>query len=134
MQERRNTRQRQLVLEDVVGRCDHPTADDVYLDVRAKDEHISRATVYRNLHILAEDGEIRSVRTPDGEHFDRRLDDHAHIICRCCGKVVDAPMTYNSDVDASVAEATGFEVFSHSTLFDGLCPDCRENLSDKSDT
>ena len=54
--ERRNTRQRQLVLDAVRELDDHPTADEVYLRVREKDEHVSRGTVYRNLHILVESG------------------------------------------------------------------------------
>ena len=52
--ERRNTRQRQLVLEAVQELCDHPTADEIYLRVREQDDHISRGTVYRNLHLLAD--------------------------------------------------------------------------------
>ncbi len=40
--ERRNTRQRQLVLEAVQQPCDHPTADEIYLRVREQDDHISR--------------------------------------------------------------------------------------------
>lgn len=61
---RRNTRQRQLVLDAVRVRCDHPTAEDVYRDVHAIDEHVSRGTVYRNLNLLAETGVITTVKAP----------------------------------------------------------------------
>ena len=54
MKKQRNSKQRQLVLDAVLDRCDHPTADQIYLDVRAKDDKISRGTVYRNLGILSE--------------------------------------------------------------------------------
>ena len=50
--QRRNTKQRALVLDAVRARCDHPTAEDIYLDVRRQDDRISRATVYRNLRLL----------------------------------------------------------------------------------
>lgn len=126
MPQRRNTHQRQLVLEAVRGRCDHPTADDIYLEVRARDERISRATVYRNLHLLADAGEIRSVRAPGGERFDGRCDEHGHVVCRSCGAVADAPVPYHFELDADVAARTGFEVFSHATLFEGLCPACQQ--------
>ena len=71
---RRNTRQRQLVLDAVRARCDHPTAEDVYRDVHAIDEHVSRGTVYRNLNLLAETGVITTVKAPGAMRFDRRCD------------------------------------------------------------
>jgi Fe2+ or Zn2+ uptake regulation protein len=131
MQQRRNTHQRQLVLEAVQGRCDHPTADDIYLEVRARDQRISRATVYRNLHLLAEDGQITSVRVPGGERFDRRRDDHTHVVCRVCGAVADAPLPYLDELDEDVARATGYEVTSHEILFEGICPTCQKSLRDQ---
>ena len=62
MKQQRKSRQRQQILDAVQTRCDHPTADQIYLDVRAKDERISRGTVYRNLGVLSEDGQITNVK------------------------------------------------------------------------
>lgn len=126
MQQRRHTHQRQLILDAVRNRCDHPTADDVYLDVRSQDERISRATVYRNLHLLAEAGSITSVKAPGGERFDKRQDEHGHVVCRLCGLVADVPVPCLNELDRSVEAATGFEVISHETLFSGLCPECQK--------
>ena len=47
MKQQRKSRQRQMILDAVMTRCDHPTADQIYLDVRAEDDKISRGTVYR---------------------------------------------------------------------------------------
>ena len=47
--QKRNTKQRELVLEAVINRRDHPTADEIFADVRERDGKISRGTVYRNL-------------------------------------------------------------------------------------
>lgn len=66
MTERRNTRQRQLVLEEVRSRHDHPTAEQIFDEVHKVDEHLSRATVYRNLHLLADEGIILSIKAPGG--------------------------------------------------------------------
>ena len=52
----RNTRQRKIVLEAVQEHHDHPSADQIYLEIRTKDPRISRGTVYRNLNILSEEG------------------------------------------------------------------------------
>ena len=58
----RNTRQRKIVLEAVQEHHDHPSADQIYLEIRAKDPRISRGTVYRNLNVLSEEGQITHVR------------------------------------------------------------------------
>ncbi len=124
---RRNTRQRGLVLSSVENRYDHPSADDVYEDVRKDDPHISRATVYRNLHLLANSGMIISIHTNSGERFDRRVDDHAHIICKVCGRVEDAPAPTLDNIDQAAANATGYTVEGHEVLFSGVCPSCQRN-------
>ena len=59
MKIQRSTKQRQLILGAVEKRHDHPTADQIYLDVHAVDERISRGTVYRNLGILSASGSFR---------------------------------------------------------------------------
>ncbi len=126
MKQIRNTRQRQLVLEAVRARVDHPSADEIYLDVRRKDARISRGTVYRNLNILAGSGEITRVETPSADRYDLRSEPHCHLYCLSCGAVVDAPLSYQREDDRRVAEATGFDVRRHQTVFEGLCPVCRE--------
>lgn len=122
--QRRNTRQRKLVLDAVHGRNDHPTAEDIYNDVHAVDPKISRGTVYRNLNLLDETGAISSVKTPGALRFDWRTDAHSHVTCRECGAVMDAPLPYDPSIDSAVAAETGFEVDTHSTMFEGICPDC----------
>lgn len=61
MKQQRNTRQRQLVLDVVRGRRDHPTAEQIYQSVREQDAHVSRGTVYRNLNLLCDNREIYRV-------------------------------------------------------------------------
>lgn len=122
---RRNTRQRQLVLDAVRARCDHPTAEDVYLDVRKTDDRVSRGTVYRNLNLLADAGLITAIKTPGAARFDRRCDGHGHIVCRSCGAIADVPLPYSNDLDEKAARSTGFSVEGHSVDFEGLCPNCR---------
>ena len=64
MKQQRNTRQRQLVLDVVRGRRDHPTAEQIYQSVREQDAHVSRGTVYRNLNLLCDNREIYRVSCP----------------------------------------------------------------------
>lgn len=129
--QRRITRQRQLVLDAVRATHKHPTADEVFYAVRTQDDHISRGTVYRNLNILAEEGEIQAVRMRGGDRFDLRCDRHMHIVCRECGMVVDAPLPYEEALDTNLAAETGFSLVEHATTFEGLCPACQERLAAK---
>ena len=76
----RNTRQRKIVLEAVQEHHDHPSADQIYLEIRAKDPRISRGTVYRNLNILSEEGQITHVKVPGADRYDCRTDFHLSLI------------------------------------------------------
>lgn len=125
--QRRNTRQRALVLDAVRAHNDHPTADEIYLDIRKVDEKISRGTVYRNLNLLEETGQISSVKTSSGNRFDWRVDGHAHVTCRKCGCVCDIPLSYDDSLDKRCKESSGFSEITHSTMFFGLCPECDED-------
>ena len=124
--QRRNTKQRTLVLDAVRSRCDHPTAEDIYLDVRRLDDKISRATVYRNLRLLEDTHAISCVKAPGGDRFDLRADAHAHVVCTQCGAVIDSTLPYDTAADRAVATGTGFTVTGHSTIFTGICPDCQQ--------
>ena len=133
MKTQRNSRQRQLVLDAVNARADHPTADQIYLDVRAQNDKISRGTVYRNLGVLEDTGEITHVKLPTADRYDYRRDHHYHLFCTDCRKVFDAPLAYREDIDTRVEEETGFRVQRHLVVFEGLCPECsrkKENGGD----
>ena len=121
----RNTKQRRLIYSEVMSRCDHPTAEEIFQAVRRKDEKISRGTVYRNLNLLSENGEITHVWVPGSDRYDSTLDRHYHIYCEKCGKVADAPFAYDSARDDEIAAKTGFRIERHRTVFQGICPECR---------
>ncbi len=124
--ERRNTRQRQLILEAVRSHCDHPTAEQIYRDVAEQAPTISKGTVYRNLSVLAQEGELTQVEAPDASRFDLRQDRHHHLVCSACGAVVDAPVAYQEQLDTLAARESGFVVTGHHTIFQGLCPSCAQ--------
>lgn len=121
----RSSRQRQLVLELVKSNMDHPTADEIYSLARQRDPNISKGTVYRNLNLLYDLGEIKKLPMPFGpDHYDFNLTDHCHFICRCCGRVTDASFHSNSAVDVSAAKDAGYVVESRQVMLTGICPRC----------
>lgn len=127
----RNTKQRKLIMEAVQSRCDHPSADDIFISVRKQDKKISKGTVYRNLNILAETGSICHVRVPSADRYDSRTDMHYHMFCASCGVVVDAPIPYNEKYDKLAEEISGFRIDRHRTVFEGLCADCRKKYEEQ---
>ncbi|NLF29086.1 MAG: transcriptional repressor [Clostridiales bacterium] len=124
MKRQRSTPQRKVVLEAVRASREHPSADRLYLLVREQNPKISRGTVYRNLNLLVENGEVRHVEMPGVDRFDWRTEPHYHLLCRRCGRVCDAPVQYREELDRMLSEDTGFRIDRHITVFEGLCPDC----------
>lgn len=124
--QRRNTKQRTLILDIVRAHGDHPTAEDIYRDVHEQNPKVSRGTVYRNLNLLKETGDIISIEVPGGNRFDRRCDPHAHVICCSCGAVCDAMVEHDHTVDGMAERQTGYIITRHETLFYGICPSCQE--------
>jgi len=124
---RRDTKQRQLVLNAVRARCDHPTADQIYDDVHTINTRISRGTVYRNLNLLCEEGAICHVRVPGADRYDLRTDLHYHMFCIICKKVIDAPYPYKTFLDNEIAKKSGYKIIRHRLIFEGVCPECQSN-------
>ena len=117
--ERRNTKQRQIVLDVVRSRCDHPTVEQIYEAVSKIDGSISLGTVYRNLSILAEENLIKNIKLSDADRYDLRTDDHDHFVCEKCGKVFDV-----ENEDVKVNNMDGFIINSRQIIYRGICSDC----------
>lgn len=124
---KRNTIQRAMVLETVNKLKCHATADEVYQEVVKLHSHISRGTVYRNLSLLSEAGEIQRISVPgSADRFDHRCHRHYHIRCLKCGRVFDVDMDYIGDLEEKIHDTHGFEFSGHNLMFDGVCPTCRK--------
>ncbi|MFI3227488.1 MAG: transcriptional repressor [Clostridia bacterium] len=123
----RNTIQRQIVLNTVHSLKNHPTADDIYNEIFREHPTISRGTVYRNLNILAETGQVQKVSMPDSaDRFDHTLYKHYHIKCTECDCFFDVDIEYIQEINDIISEKTGFELQAHEIVFKGVCPDCKE--------
>ncbi len=125
MKAQRSTYQRQLVADAVRSHRDHPSADQIYQEVRKKEHRISRGTVYRNLKRLAESGEIRQVKMTGADRFDWHVAPHYHLLCVGCGVLMDVPLPYRADFDQAIERETGYQISYHRMTFEGLCPECR---------
>ena len=119
------SRQRETILQVLHSTDTHPTASAVYNEVRKVIPNISLGTVYRNLAALSEEGVILSLSVGDGyEHFDGNSAPHAHLHCKRCGKIFDAPV--HGDPLADIARANSFEPETSVYIEYGVCEKCKK--------
>ena len=72
--------QRQLILETVQKQKEHLTAAQIYQLARKSCPHLSLGTVYRNLNLLVDTGQLRRVGVPgEADRFDWELPSHQHL-------------------------------------------------------
>jgi Fur family ferric uptake transcriptional regulator len=119
------TAQRLAVLAAVSDRP-HGTADDVGKAVRAEIGVISRQAVYDALGVLAEKGLVRRIQ-PAGSparYEDRAGDNHHHLICRTCGRMVDVDCAVGAAPCLTPADDAGYEVDEAEVVYWGRCPEC----------
>lgn len=124
---RRNTKQRQIVLDAVRTNNYHLSADQIYLEARKLEPKISRGTVYRNLHLLVDENEIQQVKVFDVDRYDFNLDPHYHLLCTTCGEICDLEIDYQTQLDSQVNGYQGYKIKRHRTIFEGTCPRCAQN-------
>ena len=124
---RRHTPQRETILDILRYNDSHPTADMIYEEVKKVIPHISKGTVYRNLNILREMGEISELNLSGTvSRFESKQDNHYHFRCEKCGRVFDLDEPVNGELDNKVAKKTGFKVSYHQLEFRGLCKNCQK--------
>ena len=119
------TAQRLAVLRAVSDQP-HRTADDIYTAVRAELGAISRQTVYDALTVLTDKGILRRIQ-PAGSpaRYENRVgDNHHHLICRTCGRVVDVDCAVGSAPCLTAADDQGFEIDEAEVAYWGRCPEC----------
>ena len=116
------SKQRESIKNFLVTRYDHPTAETV----RREFPNISLGTVYRNLNLLAEIGEIQKLSPGIGpDRFDGNLPPHYHFICRHCGCVMDLTVSGLDHINILAGQDFDGEIEGHITYFYGTCPSCK---------
>lgn len=123
------SRQRESIKACLMERCDHPTADALYTRIREQFPNISLGTVYRNLSLLVDLGEIQKLSCGDGiDHFDYDTSPHYHYVCKSCGKIVDLPMQTANALETEAKKHINGTVDEHTIYFYGTCEDCSRSI------
>ena len=127
----RNTRQRQVILEELQKLTSHPTATMLYAIVRRRLPKISLGTVYRNLELLARMGVIQKLDFSGAEaRFDGNVAEHDHLRCVRCGRVDDVSALPLDLLGGTANHCSGYQILGHRLEFFGVCPECGDREQD----
>lgn len=129
---KRYSKQREVIIHSLKRRCDHPTADMLYLDLKKELPEIGIATVYRNLAELWEAGEIIKIKTQNGgpDRFDGNNTPHIHLECDICENIYDIfpdntlYLNLTNDIQ-KLAELIGAESSNSAITIHGICEKCK---------
>jgi len=119
------TAQRLAVLRAVATQP-HRTADDLDKAVRAELGAVSRQAVYDALAVFTDRGLIRRIQ-PAGSparYEDRVGDNHHHLICRMCNRMVDVDCAVGYTPCLTAADASGYDIDEAEVIYWGRCPEC----------
>ena len=123
----RYSHQRERIFRAVSERCDHPTANMVYEQLKLEMPRLSLGTVYRNLNQLADAGRLKKIPLADGScRFDKTKESHSHIVCDECGAVADVFLPSFASFEQTIAAETGYELRSYDVVLRGVCEACRK--------
>ncbi len=121
---RRNTYQRQIILNILKMTDTHPTAEWIYERAKSHIPNLSLGTVYRNLKVLKEEGKIIEITDGKLTRFDGRTDNHYHFKCVKCGNIYD--VEYNDIEIKENLKKKGFKPLSYQLVITGICKNCKK--------
>ncbi len=120
------SRQREAIIDYLHHTTSHPTAEMVYTYVQKQYPNVSLGTVYRNLNLLADEGEILRLTQVDGsDRFDGNITPHYHFFCSHCKQVFDLKTTSLEHINTLANVGFDGVVEGHQILFYGQCPSCK---------
>ncbi len=127
------SRQREMILEVIKENRIHPTAEKIYQLVNEKEPRISKSTVYRNVNILVEQGSIRKITMTTGaDRFEYIQEEHQHIICESCGKVIDFCYDFEiPKIEKNITNQLKNTFTVNNILLYGICENCKSKIKNR---
>ena len=117
------TKYAQQILDLVLCSIEHPTAEQIFLQMKQENSKIAQATVYNNLNALVADGKLLRLSQPGAPDRYDNTTRHDHLICTCCGALADFKFT---DLTHDIEAALGARIQSYDLRIHYLCPACRK--------
>jgi Fur family peroxide stress response transcriptional regulator len=127
--EYRLTPQRIALLRLLAASNGHPSASQLYEQMKDQFPTTSLATVYKTLNVLKEMDEVLELGfSGDDNRYDgNKPYPHPHLICIRCRKILDPEVSLAQSLIQEVAQSSGYQIVGHRLDFYGLCPDCQKS-------
>ena len=124
----RLTPQRMAICEFVLNTDTHPTAAQIYENMRREYPSLSLMTVYNTLNALVNLGMVNVLGTigDDNIHYDGDISPHVNMACIECHQIIDVPSNSIVALDREIGGASGYKILGSRMLYYGLCPDCQK--------
>ena len=116
------------IFKEVYSSSEHFDADEIYFRLRSEKKRVSRATVYRTLDLLVENGFVSKVNVGQSQvHFENTLAQkhHEHLVCTQCGKIIEFNNKLLEDEQNRICKEYGFLPTKHNLIVFGLCDKCQ---------
>lgn len=126
----KSTKKRNEILDEVLKTEGHFDPDELYIRLKQKGSKVSRASIYRTLHLLVESGFIEEVERVDKHaHYERVSSDshHDHMICMKCGKVIEFFSPTLEMLQDEICLKEKFHKVRHSLEIFGYCEQCKSS-------
>ena len=124
----RLTPQRVELVRLIAVSTGHPSAGQLYTQIKHQFPTMSHATVYKTLALLKEMNQVLEIDLRDDSHYDgNRPQPHPHLICVKCNKIIDGEVSLDQESLRKLEEASGYQILRPQISLYGLCPDCKED-------
>ena len=122
----RMTPQRMALVRVIATSEGHPSANQLYEQVKSQYPTMSPATVYKTLNLFKEMGEVFEIDLKDNSRYDgNKPHPHPHVICISCQKIMDGSDEPVSNLLDEIESDSGYKIVRHQIIFYGYCPDCQ---------
>ncbi|MCY7779599.1 transcriptional repressor [Bacillus haynesii] len=121
----RITPQRLAIYHYFLANRNHPTIAEIQQSLREVYPAVSTATIYNTVRYFKQEGLIKEIGFTYPLRFDLAVEEHDHVICEVCGKIIDFHCPQLEKVKDIAARMTGFKVTHHRLDLYGICKDCR---------
>ena len=121
---KRNTWQKEVILNALKSNKVHPTINELY-EIIKKEHNIGKATVYRNINEMVDEGKVQKISSSDTCHYDGDTSNHCHLICKECKKIVDIFDRNVNNLINTIEKEQDIEINQMHIVINGLCSLCK---------
>jgi Fur family transcriptional regulator, peroxide stress response regulator len=123
----RLTPQRLELVRLIASSEGHPSASQLYANIKRQFPTMSHATVYKTLSLLKGIGQVLEIELHDDNHYDgNRPEPHPHLVCMRCNKIIDGDVSLDQESLRNLEVESGYKILRPQISLYGLCPDCQE--------